>query len=142
MLSPFCLTSHIYLSDSEQSVPAIMRPCHQEAVTRSARCLQHHQRALLISRYLAQIFTTLLFINKMLLYIIFQKIKILFMFLRFTHFLDRYIDNHEELYVERLREVVAIKSVSAWPDKRPEVIRQVKHTAKVSRRTSQWYRII
>ena len=42
-----------------------------------------------------------------------------------------YIDDHQEEYVKRLAEVVAIPSVSAWPERRDDVIRQVKHTAKV-----------
>ncbi|XP_035672400.1 cytosolic non-specific dipeptidase-like isoform X2 [Branchiostoma floridae] len=41
-----------------------------------------------------------------------------------------YIDDHQEEYVKRLSDVVAIKSVSAWPEVRGEVIRMVKHTAK------------
>ena len=41
-----------------------------------------------------------------------------------------YIDRKEETYVYRLRDAVAIKSVSAWPDHRPEVIRMIEWTKK------------
>ena len=41
-----------------------------------------------------------------------------------------YIDAHQKLYVDRLAEVVAIESVSAFTENRDEVIRQVKHTEK------------
>lgn len=41
-----------------------------------------------------------------------------------------YIDQHEDEYVKRLAEVVAIPSVSAWPDYRHEIVRQMNHTAK------------
>jgi len=37
----------------------------------------------------------------------------------------KYIDYREEIYVQRLREAVAIKSVSAWPDHRGEVIKMI-----------------
>ncbi|GMI15744.1 hypothetical protein TrLO_g10274 [Triparma laevis f. longispina] len=40
----------------------------------------------------------------------------------------KYIDYREEIYVNRLREAVAIKSVSAWPDHRNEVIRMLEWT--------------
>lgn len=43
----------------------------------------------------------------------------------------KYIDDHEDLYIERLAEVVAIPSVSAWTNTRPDCIKQVHHTAKV-----------
>ncbi|GMI06735.1 hypothetical protein TrRE_jg9327 [Triparma retinervis] len=37
----------------------------------------------------------------------------------------KYIDYREEIYVQRLREAVAIKSVSAWPDHRPEIMKMM-----------------
>ncbi|GMI34928.1 hypothetical protein TrCOL_g10974 [Triparma columacea] len=37
----------------------------------------------------------------------------------------KYIDYREEVYVQRLREAVAIKSVSAWPDHRPEIMKMM-----------------
>jgi nonspecific dipeptidase len=43
--------------------------------------------------------------------------------------INEYIDSHKDLYIERLREVVAIKSVSQWPDHRQECIRMAEHTA-------------
>ena len=46
--------------------------------------------------------------------------------------LFRYIDEHQDLYVQRLREAVAIQSVSAWPEKRGEIVKMVKHVAEVS----------
>jgi nonspecific dipeptidase len=42
----------------------------------------------------------------------------------------KYIDDHQESYVDALREAVAIKSVSAWPDARPEVKKMVEWTQK------------
>nr|CAB3231965.1 cytosolic non-specific dipeptidase-like [Phallusia mammillata] len=42
---------------------------------------------------------------------------------------NKYIDEHQEDYVQRLSEVVAIQSVSAWADKRGECVRQMEHTA-------------
>ncbi|XP_076758935.1 cytosolic non-specific dipeptidase 2 [Xylocopa sonorina] len=37
-----------------------------------------------------------------------------------------YIDSHKTEYINTLREAVAIKSVSAWPDKREEIIKMMK----------------
>ncbi|XP_022649269.1 cytosolic non-specific dipeptidase-like [Varroa jacobsoni] len=36
-----------------------------------------------------------------------------------------YLDAHQKEYIDRLAEVVAIKSVSAWPEFRPDVIKMV-----------------
>lgn len=41
----------------------------------------------------------------------------------------RHIDAHKTQYIDALREAVAIKSVSAWPDHRPEISKMVKWTA-------------
>lgn len=41
-----------------------------------------------------------------------------------------YIDKHQDLYVKRLADSVAIKSVSAWPDHRDFIITQVKEVAE------------
>lgn len=41
----------------------------------------------------------------------------------------RYIDDHQDLYVERLAETVAIKSVSAWPEVRQEIVKMVHYVA-------------
>jgi len=41
-----------------------------------------------------------------------------------------YIDSHQDLYVKRLAEAVAIRSVSCWPETRPEVVKMVHHVAK------------
>uniref|UniRef100_A0A5S6QXM0 M20_dimer domain-containing protein n=1 Tax=Trichuris muris TaxID=70415 RepID=A0A5S6QXM0_TRIMR len=40
----------------------------------------------------------------------------------------KYLDNHEQTYVERLREAVAIQSVSAWVHKSSELLRIVEWT--------------
>jgi len=39
-----------------------------------------------------------------------------------------YVDAHEEEYVDRLREAVAIESVSAWPTHRPEIVKMMEWT--------------
>jgi len=44
--------------------------------------------------------------------------------------INDYIDKHEKVYIERLAEVVAIRSVSCWPETRPDVVRMVEHVAK------------
>jgi len=43
----------------------------------------------------------------------------------------RYIDEHQSLYIERLAQSVAIQSVSAWPEKRGEIKKQVVEVAEV-----------
>lgn len=40
--------------------------------------------------------------------------------------MHRYIDGHKQEYIDNLREAVAIKSVSAWPDHRDEIIKMMK----------------
>ncbi|KAL8589235.1 Metallopeptidase M20 [Nucella lapillus] len=45
--------------------------------------------------------------------------------------LFKHIDNNQEKYVELLREAVAIKSVSAWPETRPEIRRMVTWTKEL-----------
>ncbi|XP_012533231.1 cytosolic non-specific dipeptidase [Monomorium pharaonis] len=40
--------------------------------------------------------------------------------------LFKYIDEHKQEYIDNLREAIAIKSVSAWPDHRDEVIEMMK----------------
>ncbi|XP_068003668.1 cytosolic non-specific dipeptidase [Melanerpes formicivorus] len=44
--------------------------------------------------------------------------------------LFKYIDEHQDLYIERLAQWVAIQSVSAWPEKRPEIRRMMEVAAK------------
>ena len=46
-------------------------------------------------------------------------------------FLPRRIDEQEAEYIKRLSESVAIQSVSAWPEKRPEIKRQIEWAGKV-----------
>uniref|UniRef100_H2ZQD7 Peptidase M20 dimerisation domain-containing protein n=1 Tax=Ciona savignyi TaxID=51511 RepID=H2ZQD7_CIOSA len=43
--------------------------------------------------------------------------------------LFEYLTSNESLYIQRLSEVVAIQSVSAWAEKRGECIRMMEHTA-------------
>lgn len=38
----------------------------------------------------------------------------------------RYIDEHKQEYIKNLEEAVAIKSVSAWPDQRTEIVKMMK----------------
>ncbi|GFN87739.1 endonuclease-reverse transcriptase [Plakobranchus ocellatus] len=40
--------------------------------------------------------------------------------------LFQHIDNNEALYIKRLSDAVAIQSVSAWPEKRPEIKRMIE----------------
>ncbi|NXN72185.1 CNDP2 dipeptidase, partial [Himantopus himantopus] len=44
--------------------------------------------------------------------------------------LFKYIDEHQDLYVQRLAQWVAIQSVSAWPEKRAEIRRMMEVAAK------------
>nr|XP_020657468.1 cytosolic non-specific dipeptidase isoform X2 [Pogona vitticeps] len=44
--------------------------------------------------------------------------------------LFEYVDKHQDLYVKRLADWVAIQSVSAWPEKRGEVKRMIEVAAK------------
>jgi len=46
-------------------------------------------------------------------------------------FLCRYIDFNQEIFIERLSEAVAIRSVSGWPEVRVEVTRMAQYVAKV-----------
>lgn len=46
-------------------------------------------------------------------------------------FFSRYIDQHKQDFINNLKEAVAIKSVSAWPDTRNEIIKMMKWVAKV-----------
>lgn len=45
--------------------------------------------------------------------------------------INEYIDEHQALYIKRLSDSVAIQSVSAWPEKRGEIKRQVVEVAEV-----------
>lgn len=40
--------------------------------------------------------------------------------------ISRYIDDHAQDYINNLKEAIAIKSVSAWPDHRNEVVKMMK----------------
>ena len=44
----------------------------------------------------------------------------------------RHIDENVPKYIERLREVVAIPSVSAWPENREDIVRMCQWVADVS----------
>ncbi|XP_061598352.1 cytosolic non-specific dipeptidase-like [Cololabis saira] len=45
--------------------------------------------------------------------------------------LFKYVDEHHDLYVERLAEWVSVQSVSAWPEKRGEIKKMLELAAKV-----------
>lgn len=45
-------------------------------------------------------------------------------------FLSSHIDANKSKYIDALREAVAIKSVSAWPESRPEIFRMVEWVAE------------
>jgi hypothetical protein len=47
-------------------------------------------------------------------------------------FVDRYIDKNQDSYIARLKEAVAIKSVSSWPETRADTRRMVEWTKAVS----------
>ncbi|XP_013780642.1 cytosolic non-specific dipeptidase-like [Limulus polyphemus] len=42
-----------------------------------------------------------------------------------------YIDEHQQQYIETLKKAVAIRSVSAWPETREEIIKMVKWVAEL-----------
>ncbi|XP_063042231.1 cytosolic non-specific dipeptidase-like [Engraulis encrasicolus] len=42
----------------------------------------------------------------------------------------KYVDDHQEEYIQRLAEWVAVQSVSAWPEKRGEIKKQMEMAAK------------
>ncbi|XP_075995607.1 cytosolic non-specific dipeptidase [Genypterus blacodes] len=44
--------------------------------------------------------------------------------------LFKYVDEHQDLYVQRLADWVAVKSVSAWPEKRGEIKKMMEMAAK------------
>ncbi|KAG7273567.1 hypothetical protein CRUP_019813 [Coryphaenoides rupestris] len=44
--------------------------------------------------------------------------------------LFKYLDEHQDLYVERLADWVAVQSVSAWPEKRGEIKKMMEMAAK------------
>jgi len=44
--------------------------------------------------------------------------------------LFKYVDEHQDLYVKRLAEWVAVQSVSAWPEKRGEIVKMMEMAAK------------
>lgn len=53
-------------------------------------------------------------------------------------YLHRYIDQHEDLYVKRLADSVAIQSVSAWPDKREAITEQIQSVADVGHPSNRY----
>lgn len=54
----------------------------------------------------------------------------------------KYIDEFQDLYVQRLSECVAIRSVSAWPENRDEVKRVVEVTGQKLREWVKTYMTI
>ena len=51
----------------------------------------------------------------------------------FNTYFHRYVDQKQDSYVKLLEEAVAIKSVSAWPETRPEIRRMVLWVKQVRR---------
>jgi len=47
----------------------------------------------------------------------------------FVERLFKHVDNNQDKYIDRLREVVAIPSVSAWPESRPEIVKMCNWVA-------------
>jgi hypothetical protein len=45
---------------------------------------------------------------------------------------NRHVDDNKDKYIQRLKELVEIPSVSAWPEKRPEIVKVCKIVANVS----------
>ena len=43
----------------------------------------------------------------------------------------RFIDSTQEVFIQRLAEAVAIRSVSGWPEVRGEVTKMAEYVAKV-----------
>ena len=43
-----------------------------------------------------------------------------------TYFLYSHIDANKQKYIDALREAVAIQSVSAWPEKRGEIVKMAQ----------------
>lgn len=54
----------------------------------------------------------------------------LFFFFAFCYRNIRHVDANKAQYIETLKEAVAIKSVSAWPDSRNEIFKMVDWTAE------------
>ncbi|MEQ2224933.1 Metallopeptidase M20 [Ilyodon furcidens] len=44
--------------------------------------------------------------------------------------LFKYVDEHQDLYVQRLAEWISVQSVSSWPEKRGEIKRMMEMAAK------------
>jgi len=43
----------------------------------------------------------------------------------------KHVDDNQEKYIKRLAEMVAMPSVSAWPEKRQEIVKVCNWTAEV-----------
>lgn len=56
----------------------------------------------------------------------------------FHTYYHRYIDKQQNSYIKLLEEAVAIKSVSAWPENRPEIRRMVNWVKQVCKWTVQF----
>lgn len=60
------------------------------------------------------------------------NVQYVYMFNQSDFFIHRQIDAQQEKYIKRLADTVAIKSVSAWPETRPEIVKMVKWTQNVN----------
>lgn len=60
------------------------------------------------------------------------NVQYVYMFNQSDFFIHRQIDAKQEKYIKRLADTVAIKSVSAWPETRPEIVKMVKWTQNVN----------
>ena len=56
-----------------------------------------------------------------------------FKIINFELILFRHVDENKKKYIDRLSETVAIKSVSAWPECRQEVIKMCHWVADVNK---------
>lgn len=53
-----------------------------------------------------------------------------------------YIDANQDLYVERLAKAVAFQSVSAWPEKRQEIFKQINSVAEDLKKLGATYELV
>lgn len=58
------------------------------------------------------------------------KLKIDFCSFLFRNHFFRHVDANKARYIETLKEAVAIKSVSAWPNSRPDVVKMMNWAAE------------
>ncbi len=68
-----------------------------------------------------------------------SRLMIFFNHLTFGHW--RHIDNNKKKYIDRLAEVVAIPSVSAWPETRDEIVKMCHWVADVTTSSFFWFQL-